>query len=43
MNKGLIDAFYQLDINDKRNKISRELLVIGEYLRIIESKTHFSF
>ena len=38
MNKELVDAFYQLDINNKREKISRELNVIADYLRIIEGK-----
>jgi len=38
MNKEFVDAFYQLDTNIKKDKLSRELLVIGEYLRHIEKR-----
>lgn len=41
MNEDFIDAFYQLDIPIKKDKLSRELLVVGEYLKDIENKLGF--
>lgn len=36
MNQEFIDAFNHLDVNNKRDKLNRELLVIGEYIKVIE-------
>ena len=41
MNGEFINAYHQLDINAKKDKLSRELLVIGEYLKDIEKKLGF--
>lgn len=35
-NKNVLDAFNQLDTNNKRNKISDELMAIGELINNIE-------
>lgn len=35
-NKNVLDAFNQLDTNNKRNKISDELMAIGEVINNIE-------
>ena len=36
MNQEFIDAFSHLDVNNKRDKLNRELLAIGEYIKVIE-------
>ena len=36
MNERLVKAFQTLDINNKRDKISRELMVIGDLLEKLE-------
>ena len=38
MNQDFINAYHQLDLPSKKDKLSRELLVIGEYLKDIEQK-----
>lgn len=38
MNKNYIDTFDRLNINLKKNKISNELMSIGELIKIIEKK-----
>ena len=35
-NKNVLDAFNQVDTNNKRNKISDELMAIGELINNIE-------
>ena len=37
MNERLVKAFSELDVNNKRDKISRELMVIGDHLKQLES------
>lgn len=37
MNNKLIEAFDELSINDKRDKISNELIVIGSLINYIEN------
>lgn len=41
MNEEFINAFRQLDLPTKKDKLSRELLVIGEYIKDIEKKLNF--
>lgn len=36
MNERLVKAFSELDVNNKRDKISRELMVIGDLLEKLE-------
>lgn len=38
MNEKFKNAFDKLDINEKRNQISNELLIIGEIIKNIENK-----
>lgn len=38
MNNKLLEAFNELSINDKRDKISNELIVIGSLINYIEKK-----
>ena len=42
MNEEFIDAYHQLDLPAKKDKLSRELLVVGEYLKDIEKKFGFA-
>lgn len=37
INKSFIDAYDKLPINDKRNELCNELIVIAEYVKHIES------
>ena len=41
MNREFIDAFNHLNVNHKRDKLNRELLVIGEYIKVIERNLGF--
>lgn len=41
MNEDFINAYHQLDLPAKKDKLSRELLVIGAYLKDIEKKLGF--
>ena len=41
MNEKFIKAFDNLDVNNKRDKLNRELMTIGKYLEIIEKKLDF--
>lgn len=41
MNEKFIRAFDNLDVNNKRDKLNRELMTIGKYLEIIEKKLDF--
>ena len=36
MNQEFIDAYHHLDVNNKRNKLNREVLAIGEYIKLIQ-------
>ena len=38
MNREFIEAYNNLDTNNKRNKLNREILTIGEYIKNIEEK-----
>ena len=38
-NENVLNAFNQLDINNKRNKISDELMIIGELINTIEKNS----
>ena len=38
MNRDFIEAFNSLDTNNKRDKLNREILVIGEYLKYLEKQ-----
>ena len=42
MNKELVDAYLLLDTNNKRDKLNREILVIGEMINKIEHKLGFT-
>lgn len=41
MNRDFIEAFNSLDTNNKRDKLNREILVIGEYLKYLEKQLGF--
>ena len=41
MNREFIDAFNHLNVNHKRDKLNREILAIGEYIKLIERNLGF--
>lgn len=38
MNSDMLEKFHELDVNDKRNQISNELMIIGELIKNYENK-----
>lgn len=42
MNEEFVNAYHQLDLPTKKEKLCRELHVIGEYLKDIENKLGFA-